>query len=707
MKSKIFWTGALLLAASCTKDQTAETETTRTEIRTLTVETAADTRTQLADNGYGVLWSPGDQLGFFLSSGGTFTELNQTLNYEGDAPASTGRFSGKAAFVVGAGEHTLYAYYPYTPQATPKADSVVFLLQARQRQKTSGDSQHLGLYDFAVAQVAVSDTEEFEPLVFQHAFAVVEIDLTASGVLAGKTLASVSLYSSDPSTTSLYGDPEGSVYMYGPLAFDLTSGQGHTGQWAGGQSRALYVSLSFDEPPVLGTEPVKAYLTVNAQNYSAASGKIYLVARTDDGYYATVELPGIDIAAGQIRVIERELTQAVAPAAEIDLSAAGSANCYVAHLSGQLYSFDATKAGNGVVPDELAAAVERFEGRTLPTALAGSQARLLWQSDPDLIDPGSVLYSNGRIRFRTSGRPTELGGNCVIALYPDQTSDQALWSWHIWVTNVSNEELLAAAQTYVLAPAYQSVYGAGSTQMMDRTLGALTDRQSIYTHALSAMLYQWGRKDPFPAQNVVYTDNGQRIAYLLHWDPVLSTGSYGTTQGTGNTLYVIEHPATFVYVSPASSYDWYYGNGAGATPSERNNALWGNPEGWIAGNNTVKTLFDPCPAGWKMPHGYAFTGFTADGQDVSIPSPDAHVSGSFIQGWQFIYNDSDATYYPSVGSRQDELAFYASTSSGFYWTSAIMQNAFGANGLWMRKTGIMPTVSDTRGKGNPVRCMKE
>lgn len=709
MRKRIVFACWLLAAAACTRDATEGGQATpRVEVRPVTVRTVAGTRTQLAGDGDGVLWSPGDRIGIFLESDGTFTALNTPLTFDGDTPSATGRFTGEAAFAADGGVHTLYAYYPYTEQTVPRVDSVSFFLQARQQQQAAGTSGHLGLSDFAVAQAATSSTGEFGPLLFEHSFAVVEMDLTASGELAGKSLASVTLYASDPSTTSIYGDPAGSVYMYGPLAFNLTTTEPHRGVWGGGQSRALYASLSFVEQPVLGSDPVRAYLTINAQDYSAGQGKIFLVAETADGYVSTVELPGINIEPGQMRVIERELTQATVPTSRVDLSAAGTANCYVANMPGQLYSFDATVAGNGVVTDDLAAAVLRYEGRTIPTALAGNDARLLWQSDPDLIVPGSVGYAGGRISFRTSGRPTALGGNAVIALYADASSDEVLWSWHIWVTDTSNEALLAAAQTYVLPAAYEAAYGAGSTQMMDRTLGALTTEQSAYTHSLSAMLYQWGRKDPFPAQNVVYTGEGQRLAYLLNWAPVPSTGSVGTTQGTGNTLYAITHPATFIYVAgTATSYDWYYGGGRGNTSEQRNNSLWGNPEGMTVGQTTVKTLFDPCPPGWKLPHGYAYTAFTQTGGSVNLPGSQAHLTGNFVQGWRLVYNGSDATYYPTVGSRNDELAFYSSTSAGFYWTSAAPGDTFGAQGFWMMSSQLAPLTTNPRAIGNPVRCMKE
>lgn len=701
----------LLGAAACTKDPTSTGDApVGVEMRELTVESAAGTRTQLAGDGYGVLWSPGDRIGVFVASDAKFTALDTPLTFQGTAPAPSGRFSGEAGFGIGASEYTLYAYYPFEEAAQPRVDSVGFVLPSVQRQRAAGDTRHLGSYDFAVAQVVRSATGEFEPLVFRHAFAVAEIELTASGPLAGRSLQAVSLYSSDPSTTSYYGTPEHTVQMNGPYAFDLGGAENYAARWAGGEARSLSVRLEFDEPPVLGSESVKAYLTIAPDDYSAAGGTFYLVAETVDGYVATVELPGIALSAGQLRYAVLDLAGGTAPAAEIDLTASGErANCYVVSRAGQRYSFDASTAGNGVVTPALAAAVQRYEGRTLTAALGGGDARLLWQSDRNLIEPGSVKWSAGRISFTTSERPALLGGNAVIALYADAASEEVLWSWHIWMMDRTNEELLAAAQTYVLAPAYESVYGAGSTQMMDRTLGALTDEQSPYTRSLSAMLYQWGRKDPFPAQNVVYGDGGEKIAYIYRWVPVGCTGEPGRYEGyTGNTAYAIAHPATFIYTQRnSSSYDWYYGGGAGYGADVRNNELWGNPTGWQAGRNTTKTLFDPCPPGWKMPHAYAYTAFTKEGRAADVASGEAYVTGSFVQGWRLRYDGTNDTFYPIVGTRNDALGVYSVSTVGFYWSSSPVADSFGGDVFFESAATVSPESSNPRATALPVRCMKE
>ena len=135
-----------------------------------------------------------------------------------------------------------------------------------------------------------------------------------------------------------------------------------------------------------------------------------------DGYRASYTRPGLVIAPAQMKVITQDIAAGEAPQPAVDLSGGGPrANCYVASSAGQEYSFDATVAGNGYISQALAEAVERYEGRTLSASLSGTSARLLWQSNPRLIDPASLRVEGGHIYFTLTTRPTLLGGNAAIA----------------------------------------------------------------------------------------------------------------------------------------------------------------------------------------------------------------------------------------------------------------------------------------------------
>ena len=697
---------------ACTVDRTGDPVPPQTLTRSIRIAAAAPaTRTELAPDGYNILWTPGDRIGIYVKSGDTFTTVNAPLTFEGAQAASEGTFAGDITLAAGASGYTLYAYYPYSEQASVDASDIAFTLAPRQRQTAAGDSSHLGDTDFLVAGAVQSPTGDFGTLAFRHAFAVVEVDLTASGEMAGKRLSEVTLYCTDAATVDAAGNLGEMSNLTGAFTFDLTAASGNnTAAYAGGSAQVDYCSLGFTEPPVLGSDAVKVWLTVNPADYSRGGGKVYVAVRTDDGYTAAYTRPGLVIAPAQMKVITQDIAAGEAPLPAVDLSGSGPrANCYVASSAGQEYSFDATVAGNGYISQALAAAVERYEGRTLSASLSGTSARLLWQSNPRLIDPASLRVEGGHIYFTLTTRPTLLGGNAVIGLYADAASDEALWSWHIWITDADNAALTALAETYVLSADYEADYGSGSVQMMDRNLGAVYKEDGPYARSFRAPLYQWGRKDPFPWGKVVFDAQDAPQTYITYRRPVQTSGALGQYAGyTGNTHYATAHPDTFIVTMDGTSYDWYYGAGKGNGPSFRNDELWGNPTGYEVGQKTVKTLFDPCPPGWAVPHPYVFTAFTKTGASASVASGEVRMQGTFVQGWNFLYNGIDATYYPGVGSRYDELGLFVFTPSGYYWSSSpAPADTFGAWVFGLTAANVYQRIPDPRGFGLPVRCMRD
>ena len=184
-------------------------------------------------------------------------------------------------------------------------------------------------------------------------------------------------------------------------------------------------------------------------------------------------------------------------------------------------------------------------------------------------------HSSGHIYFTLTTRPTLLGGNAVIGLYADAASDEALWSWHIWITDADNAALTALAETYVLSADYEADYGSGSVQMMDRNLGAVYKEDGPYARSFRAPLYQWGRKDPF-ARNLTATRPGGKPYESTPSDLVKTEDA---TEATGTIAYATRNPQTRLLAAK----EWYTGTGG-------NDLLWGG-----TAEGSVKTVYDPCP----------------------------------------------------------------------------------------------------------------
>ena len=287
---------------------------------------------------------------------------------------------------------------------------------------------------------------------------------------------------------------------------------------------------------------------------------------------------------------------------------------------------------------------------------------VLWESFGTSVTPKvgdlveSVSYVDGSIIFETSGTFRE--GNAVIAARG--AYDEILWSWHIWFTD-------APGLCY-----YRNVDGA----MMDRNLGA-TSATPGEAGALG-LLYQWGRKDPFLGSSSI-SSNVEAKSTVSWPSPVSSSSSRGTIG------YAVEHPTTFITLND-SNYDWYY-TGSSSTDNTR----------W----QSSKTIYDPCPAGWRVPDGGSNGVWNEAGfDDQSYDSSDeGMLFGSGIS--------SPATWYPASGFRNYyDGSLYGVGDSGSYWS--VTPNGYGAYFLYFYYDGyVYPTSNNYRAFGQSVRCLQE
>ena len=137
-----------------------------------------------------------------------------------------------------------------------------------------------------------------------------------------------------------------------------------------------------------------------------------------------------------------------------------------------------------------------------------------------------------------------------------------MWSWHVWVNDYDPEANIFE---------WKDANGI-SYKYMDRNLGAMSGEK--YSKESLGLLYQWGRKDPFPGGDDVessiavkiYDMDGNEVHIKLQERPTYS--DYTST----NLQLAIENPDTFYY-APSSSWpsvDWLTDR-----TSLQDNDLWG------------------------------------------------------------------------------------------------------------------------------------
>ena len=112
-------------------------------------------------------------------------------------------------------------------------------------------------------------------------------------------------------------------------------------------------------------------------------------------------------------------------------------------------------------------------------------------------------------------------------------------------------------------------------------------------------------------------------------------------------------------------------------------------------DHSVKTIYDPCPAGFKIPEKKAFTGFTTTGKK-SNDQKEFNVTGSYNKGWNFnnkLENHDATVFFPALGSRERTTTLQ-NFSSGYYWTAT----SYTSNGycLFLGGNRINPEYESTK-----------
>lgn len=332
----------------------------------------------------------------------------------------------------------------------------------------------------------------------------------------------------------------------------------------------------------------------------------------------------------------------------VDLSTRGTSNCYIVSEPGY-YSFDATVIGNGaegIIPNA------GFHTHT-PT-IAPSTAEILWQDYTTIVTDVN-LTPEGRVTFAATGSE----GNALISV--KDTSGIILWSWHIWSTDEPVDHK------------YINHYGQKIT-VQDRNLGAISAvrgtgdqwRESV------GLKYQWGRKDPF------------------------AIGSSPTRNDDDLTLnHSIQNPTVYKEKYMWTNNEWTH--------------TWMDPMVTKAWNDTTKTIYDPCPSGYKVAPSWTWNGFTTTGNEVwNGTYSDWNKEGDFDYGLYFKYDGTNLAWYPVTASIH---GYSNDNNSAHIWSSLMNDNR--ANAKYFSFNSFDPritfpaNVSASTSDFKSVRCAKD
>jgi len=269
-----------------------------------------------------------------------------------------------------------------------------------------------------------------------------------------------------------------------------------------------------------------------------------------------------------------------------------------------LYSFDADVIGNGDF-----GLVENANFHTKNTSIEPESAEIDWEDRPGVIS--GLAFDGKKVSFMSTG--TE--GNALVAV--KDANGTILWSWHLWITDQPQEQVY--------------VNDRGTFTMLDRNIGATRNDRGTgeeYRESMG-MRYQWGRKDPFG--QTASSPRGDL------YDRISSQLSIAET---------ILYPKSFVRENDPWTNEW-------------DDNLW---------SSNQKTIYDPCPVGYRVPVMDVWRGFTVDGEDADRRS-EINAEGSFDRGWNFIYDGSNTAWYPVSHYISYWGDFNETEQDAFYWAA--------------------------------------
>ena len=383
------------------------------------------------------------------------------------------------------------------------------------------------------------------------------------------------------------------------------------------------------------------------------SGIYDLTAAQVMNFYCTTGSVPANYEGGFIEVSSDNVHVEYIPISSLDtftpLDTEGTANSYIADRGAGSYSFTATVMGNGVdgIIDE--GKFEDAMGNIL-TKAAGADihplsAKLLWQDTDELVEQVALVNGRGQVKMGRSR------GNAVIAVYdkadPNAEDAKVLWSWHLWCTPTPKViDFNVSKQT------------GNKYKVMDRNLGAITSAPGLGT--TQGVHYQWGRKDPFSTA-LTYGSNARRTVL---YDIRSVTSKIKISREKLTMSQAINHPEIY------NIADFTYWLKDGNNPY-----LWGNPEGtdYTFPTSTLKTVYDPCPVGYKVPLGDVFLALAKESKIDTYPEDDYWIKEGNEYGTTFYCDgagkDNTKTIY--LPNTRDVYSFIV---WGKYWLSYITDN---------------------------------
>lgn len=656
---------------ACDKDEPTPSDNEFPITITATIKPLVSTKAIV--DGINVRWEEGDKLGLFEREGAVYKNSNIELSLFGGAGNSTATFTGYASSNDGwsVNDKIFMAYYPYS-NTQMMASELFFSTSASQIQDINNPEAHLTKNNCMVSKSEISASNDvsqasiiFTPLLTRLDFVIVNetnTPLTLGGVD----------YRSMVGENIFYDKGK---YNLRDLIFEHIPTDG-CDQYSVSLSDSVKVSVGGNYKVSMLVFP-----TSIPQNTGIILGIKNSRKNIEQSIYV-IETNGLDYISGNAYQKVVTLSESTFAQSEI-ITLPGNQNTFVVkppQYEGMTSQFliPITRVNTYWGADYANIPSNKIENDTKWVA------DIIWK-DVDVTGDASLikLTANkhtgtgplGSIGIDINYDNTEPFGNAVIGIRKADANfnpvGDYLWSWHIWVSDYNGE--------------LQDYSGTNGFKMMDRNLGAKNNTKGDI--GALGLLYQWGRKDPFVGASATFFPEGSEITYATtthNWPSPVSFNVGGTMN------YAVQHPTVFItsedagIANPMKS-DWMQ------TPDSY---LW---------SNSTKTIYDPCPKGYKVASRRSWESLNADN----------FVFDNINNGRS--YGD---VWYPAAGARRGEDAIlrYVGTHGYAVWSSgSATQTVSGVLNYFARTmyyyntdtgSGLDVDYRSSRAHGATVRCVE-
>lgn len=610
---------------------------------------ADETRVYLGSFGSKVTyyWEETDKVGMYALTNTSSMENFEAAINELNSNKNLARFQGDI-YATGKGAQDLFIYWPYnssniasnkTAVEYLKETGVQVLVESQQKQYgyniVDGAEDHpsvycINQYGAAVDLITTDDTgvgafelqHQTAYLQFelygentdgQHAFADGGYKVKGMRVELGKFDGTVSGKNSklDGTFTPVaiagnyrYGLPEDYNYSENKVSRDDVVFK------STGAATVVSVTLA-EEQELKGPSqklPVLAVVNpalVKKENVNCIRAVVQLVNKEGTEYVERtryIDLRSLDaLKGGDYYKISYKVVDPAEASAQLD--AEGHSNCYIVSYPGT-YTFNVNIPGNGVNPHNVSDVKDlgiqlNENGKFFEASEATNyEVNWLWASGDSFdaangkVEDVVTVSLNGESGVLVvKPQAANLSGNLVVALTKTNSTD-IIWSWHIWFGAPKDVDMTFPV-TRPHDPNNDASYDMQNEHwvMLDRNIGA--ESADLGTYKSYGLYYQYGRKDPF----VGTTNAGSTSTSNHSWEnyrqtTYCNTKKFGETEGTVAAWEVASGNSD---ITQTNSFK-YPMHMAYTKFAEH---CWVSTDDLAAAN--TKTLYDPCPLGYKLP----------------------------------------------------------------------------------------------------------